>query len=424
MKLLKSILIVSVIVMLSVSAYAEKTLITVTSGQPNAVEADLMQELTEQFMKEHPDIEVRWQYGPRSATDLLGLYLQFFEAQSPEVDVMAIDVIWPGDLSNNLVDLYQFEGFKEAAKGHFSAIVKNNTVEGRLVGMPWMTDAGILYYRTDLLEKYGYSGPPETWDKLEEMAKTIQEGERENGNADFWGFVWQGNAYEGLTCNALEWIKSSGGGSVVEPDGTISVYNDEAIEAIERAAGWVGTISPPGVTGFMEEDARRAWQAGNAAFMRNWPYAYSLGNNEDSAVKGKFDVTNLPGAEPGMSAATLGGWQIAISQYSEHPEAAAKVAMFLTSEKVQKARATELSILPTIKDLYKDEDVLEARPFMGKLYNVFTNAVARPSTATSPKYNQVSTLFFNAVYDVLVGRKEAGDVLAVLELDIEELLEN
>ncbi len=192
----------------------------------------------------------------------------------------------------------------------------------------WSESPGIpmpdlLYYRTDLLEKYGFDGPPATWDELEEMAKKIQEGERAD-NPDFWGFVWQGNAYEGLTCDALEWIKSSGGGSIVEPDGSISINNEAAVAALERAAAWIGEISPPGITGFLEEDSRRSWQAGNAAFMRNWPYAYSLGNADDSAIKGKFDVCPLPGAEAGMSAATLGGWQIAVSKYSANPGSCSK----------------------------------------------------------------------------------------------------
>nr|PID60890.1 MAG: hypothetical protein CSB45_00005 [candidate division KSB3 bacterium]PIE31104.1 MAG: hypothetical protein CSA57_00090 [candidate division KSB3 bacterium] len=173
----------------------------------------------------------------------------------------------------------------------------------------------------------------------------------------------------------------------------------------------------------MEEDARRAWQAGNAAFMRNWPYAYSLGNEDDSAIKGKFGIGPLPGAEAGQSAATLGGWQIAVSKYSANPEAAAKVALFITSEKVQKIRATELSMLPTVMSLYKDADVLAKRPFMGSLYDVFINAVARPSTITSPNYNQVSTKFFNAVYDVLTGKKDAQTSVDEVELDIEDILE-
>jgi len=423
MKALKVLAVAGLIFALSVGVCsAEKVVVTVASGQPNAVETELMDRLYQEFMDENPDIEVKTLYGPRSATDLLGLYLQFFEAGSDEVDVVQIDVIWPGDLANNLQDLFQFEGVKDAVATHFPAIVENNTVGGQLIGIPYYTDAGLLYYRSDLLEKYGFDGPPATWDELEEMAKKIQEGERAE-NPDFWGFVWQGNAYEGLTCDALEWIKSSGGGSIVDPDGTISINNEAAVGALDRAAAWIGEISPPGITGFMEEDSRNAWQAGNAAFMRNWPYAYSLGNEDDSAVKGKFGIGPLPGAEAGQSAATLGGWQMAVSKYSANPEAAAKVAMYITSEKVQKARATELSMLPTIMSLYKDDDVLTARAFMGSLYDVFINAVARPSTITSPQYNQVSTKFFNAVYDVLTGKKDAQDAIDELELDLEDMLE-
>ena len=139
-----------------------------------------------------------------------------------------------------------------------------------------------------------------------------------------WGFVFQGNAYEGLTCNALEWVESNGGGQIIEPDGTISINNPNAAAAVEMAKGWVGTISPPGVLAYQEEEARGVWQTGNAVFMRNWPYAYSLGNGDDSPIKGKFDVTTLPAGsgEGARSAATLGGWNLAVSKYSEHPEAA------------------------------------------------------------------------------------------------------
>ena len=125
------------------------------------------------------------------------------------------------------------------------------------------------------------------------MAQTIMDGERADGNQDFWGYVWQGNAYEGLTCDALEWVYSSGGGTIVSPEKVITIDNEAAAAALDRAAGWVGTISPPGVTGMMEEESRAVWQGGNAAFMRNWPYAYNLGKADDSAIAGMFDVTSL-----------------------------------------------------------------------------------------------------------------------------------
>jgi len=382
-------------------------------------ELELTQAAAADYMEMHPNVTVEVIDTPNFVQDRLGVYLQLFEAQSPEGDVFQIDVIWPGDLQEHFVDLYDY-GAADIVGEHFPAIVENNTVDGRLIGIPWFTDAGLLYYRTDLLEKYGYDGPPTTWDELEEMAATIQEGERAE-NPDFWGYVWQGNAYEGLTCDALEWVASNNGGTIVSPDKTITINNPNAAAIVDQAAGWVDTISPPGVTGFGEEEARAVWQAGNAAFMRNWPYAYSLGNAEDSVIAGLFEAAPLP-AGAGSPAATLGGWQLGVSKYSEHPQEAADLAFFMANYDNQKMRAIEGSFNPTIMALYEDPDVLEAQPFMGALYDVFINAVARPSTQTAPQYADVSTLFFNAVHDVLTGNTDAETAFAELELDLEDLL--
>jgi trehalose/maltose transport system substrate-binding protein len=382
-------------------------------------ERQATEEAAAAFMAENPNITVEVVDTPDFVEDRLGTYLQLFEAQSPEGDVFQIDVIWPGDLEEHFVDLNEYGGAEEAAN-HFPAIVENNTVDGKLVGIPWFTDAGLLYYRTDLLEKYNVE-PPTTWDELEVAAQTIQDGERAAGNQDFWGYVWQGNAYEGLTCDALEWIASADGGSIIQPDGTITINNQNAIDIVNQAAGWVGTISPPGVTAYGEEDARGVWQAGNAAFMRNWPYAFSLGNADDSPIAGMFDVSPLPGASAGQSAATLGGWQLAVSRYSDHPEEAAQLAFFMASEAEQKRRAIEYSLNPTIESLYDDAEVLEASPFFGSLFNVFTNAVARPSTVTAPNYSDVSALFFNSVHSVLTGDTDAEAAFTELELDLVDM---
>ena len=393
--------------------------ITVAAGNVG-MELELTKAAAQRYMDANPGVTIRVLDTPDFVEDRLGLYLQFFEAQSPEVDVLQIDVIWPGDLADNLIDLLPY-GADAVAGDHFPAIIENNTVDGRLLGIPWFTDAGLLYYRTDLLEKYGFDGPPATWAELTEMSQVIQDGERAAGNADFWGFVWQGNAYEGLTCDALEWLYSNAGGRIIEPDGVITINNPNAIEIIDLAASWVGTISPRGVTGFGEEDARNLWQAGNAAFMRNWPYAFSLGQGADSAIAGLFDVSPLPAgdAEGGRPAATLGGWQLAVSRYSANPELAADVAMFMTSYEEQKIRAIVGTFNPTIMALYEDPEVLEAVPFFGSLYDVFINAVARPSTATAPNYAAVSRIFFNAVHSVLTGSEDAETALALAELDLQ-----
>jgi trehalose/maltose transport system substrate-binding protein len=373
---------------------------------------------------EEYNVTVEIVQGPESASERYALYLQFFQAQSAEADVMEIDVIWPGDLAEHLVDLYEYEGFQEAAEAHFDAIIENNTVDGALVGIPAFTDAGLLYYRSDLLEEYGFDGPPQTWTELEEMATTIMEGEGAN-NPDFTGFVWQGEAYEGLTCDALEWIASFGGGTIISPEGEIEVFNDQAIAALEQAAGWVGGISPQAVTGFQEEDARRIFTAGNAVFMRNWPYAYSLLGEEGSAVStDTVGITTLPAGdvEGGAPAATLGGWQLGVSRYSNNPAIAANFALFATSPEEQLQAALNVSRLPTIESVYDEEELLNSPvAWFAELLPVFQNAVARPSTITAPNYNEVSRAFFTAVHSVLMGNEDAETALGELEITLEDL---
>jgi trehalose/maltose transport system substrate-binding protein len=398
----------------------EETKTVTIAGGAVGQELEMTKKAARMYEKNHPNVKIKVLDTPDLAQDRLGLYLQYLEAESSKVDLYQIDVIWPGDLAQHFLDLNQY-GAEKVTDDHFQAIVENNTVDGKLVAMPWFTDAGLLYYRTDLLEEYGYDAPPKTWSELEEMAKTIQSGEREKGKKDFWGYVWQGDSYEGLTCDALEWVDSNNGGTIVSPDKKITINNENAREIVEQAAGWVGTISPNGVTGMAEESARKMWQSGNAMFMRNWPYAYALAGGDGSAVQGKFDVAPLPAGQNGEPAGSLGGWNLSVSKYSEHPEVAADVALFMTSEKVQKMRAIEASMNPTIKSLYEDEDVLEATPFFGKLYDVFVNATPRPSTATAPNYNQVSQKFYQAVHSVLTGKQDVETAFAYLERDLEDV---
>ena len=356
---------------------------------------------------------------PSSTTDQFGQYRLWLAAGNSDIDVYQTDVIWAPQLADNLVDLT--EAAADVVGSHFPSIIESQTVNGRLVAMPIFTDAPALYYRTDLLAKYGASVPT-TWAELTETAQLVQDGERAAGNADIWGFVWQGNAYEGLTCDALEWVKSHGGGQIVEPDGSISINNANAIAALEQAASWVGTISPEGVLAYQEEEARGVWQTGNAVFMRNWPYAYGLGNGDDSAVKGLFDVAPLPSAGEGTaSAATLGGWNVAVSKYSPNQEAAISFAMFMASEAVQKQRALLDSNLPTIISLYDDADIAAQVPIIPRWKEVFLNAVPRPSAPAQQSYNEVSSLFWSAVHDTLSGTGTAAENLENLEADLTDL---
>lgn len=359
---------------------------------------------------------------PNDTNERLALYQQLLSAGASDIDVFQVDVIWPGILGTHFIDLKPYSKGAEAA--HFKAIVDNNTVDGKLVAMPWFTDAGILYYRKDLLDKYGLKTPT-TWPEMADAAMKIQDGERKAGNDRFWGYVFQGKAYEGLTCDALEWIDSYGGGSIVDQKGAVTINNKKAAEALTAAASWVGKAAPEGVLNYAEEDARGVFQAGNAAFMRNWPYAYSLGNGADSPIKGKFSVSALPkGGEDGKNTGTLGGWQLAVSKYSKNQAVAADLVMYLASPAEQKRRAIEGSYEPTIADLYKDPEILKAVPFFASLQDTFMNAVARPSKVTGDKYNKVSNAFWNAAHDVLSGKQQAEPALASLESDLKRIKRN
>ena len=357
---------------------------------------------------------------PSSTTDQFAQYKLWLAAGNSDIDVYQTDVIWAPQLADQFVDLT--DAAKDVVKDHFKSIIDSQTVNGKLVAIPAFTDAGVLYYRKDLLDKYGKQ-PPKTWEELAATAKEIQDKERAAGAKDMWGYVWQGNAYEGLTCDALEWVKSYGGGQIVEPDGTISINNPKAAAAIDEAASWVNTISPPGVLSYGEEEARGVWQVGNAVFMRNWPYAYSLGNGADSKVKGLFGVATLPaGPDAGDTpAATLGGWNIAVSKYSKNQAEAIKLALFIASKDFQKDRAIQRSALPTIEALYDDPDIAKAQPIVPFMKPVFQNAIGRPSRGTGIKYNEVSSDFWNAVHDTLSGNGKAADNLEALEAKLTEL---
>jgi len=358
--------------------------------------------------------------GPTASDAQLGLAQQQLAAGSTDIDVFNVDIVWPGILGTFFIDLKEHS--KGAEKEHFEAIIANNTIDGKLVAMPWFTDAGILYYRKDLLEKYKEKVPT-TWQELTDTAKKIQDGERKAGNKDIWGYVFQGKAYEGLTCNALEWIASFGGGTIIDPDGKITIDNPDATAALELAASWIGTIAPQGVLNYEEEEARGIFQGGNAVFMRNWPYAYKSAQDEKSPIKDKVGVAVLPkgaGANA-RSASALGGWNLAVSKFSKHPKEAADLVLYLTGPEEQKRRATAGGFQPTIVSLYQDKDVLAANPLFASLAESFKSAVPRPTTITKGKYNQASTAFWSAVHAVLSKEAKAKDSLADLKTKLEGL---
>jgi len=357
---------------------------------------------------------------PISGSDAFAQFKLWLAAGNADVDVYLLSDEWVPQLAPHFVDLSA--AAKDAVAKDFPSMVQGQTVGGHLVGVPLFADAPALYYRTDLLKKYG-KAVPATWAELESTAKEVQDKERAAGNKDMWGFVFQGNAYEGLTCDALEWVASNAGGHIIEADGSISIDNDNAAAAISRVAGWIGTISPDGVLGYKEEESRGVWQTGNAVFMRNWPYAYALGNTKDSPIKGLFDVAPLPkGDAPGaQSAATLASRSVAVSKYSRNADAATQLALFLAAPEQQKENALKLAYLPTVQALYDDPDIAKAQPIIPRWKQIFLSGVWRPATIAGTKYGEVSNDFWAAVHDTLSGSGSAHDNLARLDAQLTEL---
>lgn len=358
---------------------------------------------------------------PADASERLALYQQLLGAKSNRIDVLQIDVVWPGQLARHLADLAPYA--RGAQHEHFERLIANNTVDGRLVALPWFANAGLLYYRKDLLARAGLN-PPTTWRELAATATTIQATERAAGRR-LWGYVWQGRAYEGLTCNALEWIASAGAPPIVRADGTIDVRSPATEAALREAAAWIGKISPIAVLNYGEEQARGAFQGGHALFMRNWPYAWALVEAPGSAVQGKVGVTFLPRGEGGqLSAAALGGESLAVSRYSAVPDLAADLVLWLTSAAQQKERALAAAYNPTRPALYDDPEIVARYPFMRDLREALRTAVARPAAVTGTRYSQVSAEFRNTVHSVLSGQMDAADALVALDRRLRRLSRN
>jgi trehalose/maltose transport system substrate-binding protein len=343
---------------------------------------------------------------------------QILAARNNESDILMVDVIWTEQLAKYLVDLNKY--LPPGTTNHyFPKIIANNTdSKGRLVALPLFTSVGILYYRSDLLKKY-HRGVPTTWEELADTATYIVNREKKQ-NPELVGFVWQGRSYEGLTCVALEWINSYGGGTIVDDEGRITVNNGLAIKALSIAAGWIGTISPKEVLDFTEEEARIVFQDGNAVFMRSWPFVWRMANSPDSRINGLVGMAPLPkGGANGRHCGTLGGWNLAVSRYSLHSEEAVGLSHYMAGEEIQVERALVSGVLPTVMTGYRNQKLRRTMPFLDEMPKWMEEAVARPSKVTGTKYSKVSKKFYQAVKDVLLGRMAAGEAFARLEKELQ-----
>ena len=372
--------------------------------------------LAKQFTKD-TGIKVKVVPHPAASDASYSQLARVFSSKSSSFDVAMIDVVWPGAFAPYLVDLKPKLG--KEAKQHAQGIIQNDTIDGKLVAMPWFGDFGILYYRTDLLKKYGYKGPPKTWTQLFAMAKKIQDGEQAS-NPSFSGFVFQGNSYEGLTCDALEWYKSSGAGGFID-NGKVTINNPRGAKVLDQFRAQIGKTTPRDVTTYQEGEAHTAFVGGNAAFMRNWPYAYSIAADpKESKVVGKFNVTVLPHTGANPSVGTVGGWQLAVNKYSKHVDASIEFVRYMTSAPVQKFNAITNTNVPTIPAVARDKAVVKANPYLKpEIANVMR--VTRPASSLKTHYNEGSKAIYQGINQILNG-KPASSVLPGIQSQLERIL--
>jgi len=376
----------------------------------------LLRTLLDRFEAAHPGVTVVDEALPASTDQQHQYYIINLEGRSQEFDLLSMDVIWIPEFSRAgwIRDLDHLLS-EEAKADFFPSAREAATYQGRLHAMPWFMDAGLLYYRRDLLEKYGF-GPPKTWEELVVTSKAILEQE---ADPKLMGFVWQGKQYEGLICNVLEFIWSRGGGVI--QDGTVILDSPAAREALQFMRDLVTDfrVSPPLVTTADEEATRRIFGDGHAIFMRNWPYAWNLLQAEGSRMRGRVGVMPLPAFAGHAPAATLGGWHLGINRYSRHPREAEALAYYLTSPEVQQWFAIRSGYPPTRMGVYRDQELAAAQPFLSDLFEVFLTARPRPVTPYYLMFSQIMQPEFSAA---VTGIKTPADALRSASLQMAHLL--
>jgi multiple sugar transport system substrate-binding protein len=355
-------------------------------GDPRA-----FQEILDTFEKRNPGIRIVDEMLPSSTGEQHQFYIINLEGRSADFDVFSLDVIWVPEFARAgwIRDLSGILPEKERG-AFFPAAMQAVTMDGKVYAIPWYIDAGVLYYRKDLLAKYGFE-PPRTWYDLVRIAQYITKREPE-----LYGFLWQGKQDESLVCNTLEYVWSNGGDLF---DGELPALDTPAnAEALGFMRDLITKykVTPPLVTTAGEEVTRQIFGNGRAVFMRNWPYAYEVLRREGSPVRKKTAAAPLPAFPGHESASTLGGWQLGVNRYSRHPEAAEKFVKYLTSEESQRKLSVAVGYKPSRQGLYTEQCLLEAQPFTCALYDVFKKARPRPVTPYYLMITQVMQPEFSA----------------------------
>jgi multiple sugar transport system substrate-binding protein len=373
--------------------------------------------LAKLFEEKNPGIKINAMELPAKSDAQHNDYVTKLSSKDTSIDIMNIDIIWPPEFgASQWLEPLNDYFTKEELDKFLPGPIQGNTYNGKLYGVPYYTDAGLLYYRKDILEEAGVK-PPKTIEELHNIAKTLKgKGGTEQG------MVYQANQYEGLVCNVLEYIWGNGG-DVLGPDNKVMIDSPNNLEALKLFADFTQSDAvPKGITTYIEADSLAVFTEGKSVFMRNWPSAWSNAQAEGSKVKGKVGIVPMPMGPSGKNpAATLGGWNFGINVNitKEKKEAAVKFLKFMTSDEAQIYSSVNGGRIPIKKDLFKNAEILKANPHFESFYDVFMNAKPRP---VSPIYPQISDVMQIQVHKAITGAQPVDQSLKNMQKDITELL--
>jgi multiple sugar transport system substrate-binding protein len=379
-----------------------------------------MQPLIDKFNKQSKDFKVQYREMPTDTGAYFDKLRTQFQAGGGDIDVIGADVIWPVQFAASGWLLDVTDRFPKSDQSQFlPGPIQSLTYDGKIYGVPWYTDAGLLYYRADLLEKSGYSEPPKTWAELEEMGlKTAQDQGIDSA------FVFQGDQYEGGVCDGCEYIWTHGG-DILDPADPNKVVIDspEAIEGLTTEQNLVKNgVAPQAVATYTETETDPAFLGNRAVFARNWPYMYSLAGTEDypDVKPEQIEVAPLPVAPGNGLASALGGWNMLINATTDMPDEAWEFVQWITAEEQQKWRALKASLLPTLPALYEDQEIRDTIPVIAQGEEALKNARSRP---VSPYYSDMSLEMQEQFNAVVSGDTSPEDAVATLQTSLEQIVE-
>jgi multiple sugar transport system substrate-binding protein len=380
------------------------------SGSSLGPEAAVVRRQLDRFADGHPDIRVELRVTPDAADQRHQLYVQWLNARSPAPDVLQLDVVWTAEFAA-AGWIRQLDRFTPDVTDFVPAALQASRWRGALYALPWFVDVGLLYWRTDLLHS-----APTSLTALEQAARqAMRSGQTSSG------LLWTGARYEGLVTVFVEYLAATGGG-IFADDGRVIVDEAAAVAALSRMRQEVTDgIVPISALNWREEEVRLAFQNGQALFMRNWPYAWSLLQDPDrSRVAGRVAIAPFPGLEGHEPAAALGGAQLAVNAHSSHPELAFALAEFLTAPEQMLERARLAAQLPARLSLYDDETLERVLPLpIEPVRQALTAAIPRPVT---PVYSELSEILQVSLHRSLTGQQTPAAALDEAAANIRALL--